>query len=132
VLIGPTFDARARRVGTQLARWAPTSLREPPGLSSKLLVSYLQSGVGTPMRGFFAGLHHPIEDDVAAIAVPLLLVRGQHDRIAPAAWLAQLATCARDARSVVMPGGAHTVDYSAAAALAEVTVPFLCPPTTTS
>jgi pimeloyl-ACP methyl ester carboxylesterase len=126
VLVGPTFDAAARRVVPQLARWLPTSAREPAGLGSKLLVSYLQSGVGTPLRGFRAGLRHPTERDVAEIRVPLLLVRGENDRIVPAAWVAELTERAPDGRAVLVPGVAHTVDYSAAEALAELTLPFFC------
>jgi pimeloyl-ACP methyl ester carboxylesterase len=106
-------------------RWARTSVREPLGLSRKLAISYLQSGPGTPLRGFLAGLAHPTEHDVARIRVPLLLVRGEYDWICGPDWVSRLAAEATDVRMVVMPGAAHTVDYSAPAALAEITGPFL-------
>lgn len=126
VLVGPTFDASARHLLPQLGRWALTTAREPMDLGSKLLVSYLQSGAGTPMRAFLTALHDPIEERLDGLGVPTLLVHGEYDRIVPSPWVAELARRLRSARVSLVPSVSHTVDYAAADELADLTVPFFC------
>jgi pimeloyl-ACP methyl ester carboxylesterase len=130
VLVGPTFDAAARRLLPQLARWAVTTARERPSLGPKLLVSYLQSGPLTPMRAFFAALPDPTEERLRQVSAPVLIVRGEHDRIVPAEWAARLAATAPRARLAVVSGVSHAVDYAAPDELADLTLPFLTQPPT--
>lgn len=126
LLVAPTFDAAARRLGPQLWRWALTTAREPLGLGPKLLVSYLQSGPATPLRGFLTALSEPSEDAVARVSVPVLVVRGEHDRIVSPSWAHTLAARAPTGSAALVPGVSHTVDYSAPDALADLSIPFLC------
>lgn len=124
VLVGATFDASARALVPQLARWVITTARESPGLGPRLLVSYLQSGPGTPGRAFFIALHDPIEKRLAGLPVRTIFVRGERDRIVPAPWVARLAASMPHAEAIMIPGVSHTVDFAAPEALADVTVPF--------
>src|SRR5436190_3003128 len=125
VLNGPTFDATARNVSGQLRRWVATMWREPPMLGPLLLQSYVRSGIRAPLTGFRAGLEDRIEDRLADVQHPVLIVRGEHDRIAPAAWVDDLCSRLDTCASAVIPGAAHTVDYAAADKLADITLPFL-------
>ena len=56
--------------------------------------------------------------------LPVLLVRGRADPVAPQPWLEHAAGLLPDARVVVVPG-AHAVNYSHPGELAEAVVPFL-------
>lgn len=128
VLNGPTFDASARSVPGQVQRWLATMWREPPILGPLLLQSYVRSGIRTPLTSFRAGLDDRIEDRLHDVHAPVLLVRGEHDRICPAAWLRELCSRADDCATAEIAAAAHTVDYAAAEELSAVTLPFLTAP----
>jgi pimeloyl-ACP methyl ester carboxylesterase len=55
----------------------------------------------------------------------MLVVRGRHDRIAPADWTAALAAAAPHGRAHTLPGGGHMVPITHAAALAAAIEEFL-------
>jgi pimeloyl-ACP methyl ester carboxylesterase len=124
VLNGPTFDAAARTIPGQLSRWLATMWREPPMLGPMLIRSYVRSGFRTPIAGFRMGLADRIEDRLADIHQPVLIVRGQRDRIVSAEWVTQLCRRGEHVEVAVVPA-AHTVDYGAPDELAAVTRPFL-------
>ncbi|HVW82284.1 MAG TPA: alpha/beta hydrolase [Mycobacteriales bacterium] len=125
VLVGPTFDARARSYAHSLGRWLLTAPIEPPSLALSLARSYLKCGVRTPALAFRAAMKDRPEDRIAGLPHPILLVRGCRDRIAPGRWLRDLAGRAQHAEIAELPGVAHTVDYAAPARIAAITEAFL-------
>ncbi len=46
---------------------------------------------------------------LAAVTCPVLLVRGRHDRIAPADWLQTLAATADRGQAQSLPAGGHMI-----------------------
>ncbi len=119
VVIGPVADDRHRSLGAQARALALDALREPPGTNAILLADYLRCG----MRWYLTQLRHMlsyrIEDAVAELRMPLLVLRGGHDPIAGAGWCRRLGDRAPAAAVVTVPRGAHNVQRSVPRAVAD-------------
>jgi pimeloyl-ACP methyl ester carboxylesterase len=76
-------------------------------------------------RAMEAARRHRIDHAMEAVRCPVLVVRGRHDRIAPAAWAAALAELAARGRALTLPAGAHMVPITHPAPLAAEISAFL-------
>src|SRR5690606_36346754 len=74
---------------------------------------------------FRAMQSHRIDQRLAGLDAPILLVRGEKDRVAPQPWLDRLAELAPRADRVVVPKAGHAVHYSHVDALLPPLVAFL-------
>lgn len=72
-----------------------------------------------------SSLANRIEQDVDRIAVPLLVLRGARDAIAPARWCAELSERAGNLPPLAIPGEAHNVATTSPAAVARAISAFL-------
>lgn len=118
VAIGPVTDDRARTVGKQAAALALDMLREPPGANALVLGDYLRCGPGwylTQLRHMLAYAPKAAAD---RLTVPLLVMRGSRDPVAPREWCRRLREAAREAVLVEIPGRAHNAQHSAPRAVA--------------
>ncbi|HEX2191573.1 MAG TPA: alpha/beta hydrolase [Acidimicrobiales bacterium] len=124
VLVGPTVDRQARSVPSLVRRWTANARDEP--LSFNALAAYELAEIG-PAR-MLGSLRHAvddvIEDKLPAVACPVLLVRGERDRIAPQEWLDELQRRRSDAGVSVLSQAAHTVVYTRPVELAQVVLDF--------
>jgi pimeloyl-ACP methyl ester carboxylesterase len=107
VLAGPTFVPPARFPLRLLARLARTLLHESPAELPAVLPSYLHSGGAALLRLLMSGLRDRPEDSIAGLRVPVLILAGEHDRLAPPEWAAELAALVTQAPATcaVLPGG---------------------------
>ena len=112
VLAGPTVDQRSRSVGAQLGRWFANALTEPPAFNALATYEVVEIGPARMLRSLRLAVDDAIEDKLLDIACPVLLVRGQRDRVAPQRWLEELQGRRPGIRVAVMAGAAHTVVYS--------------------
>ncbi|WP_433781998.1 alpha/beta fold hydrolase [Actinomycetospora sp. CA-101289] len=107
VLVGPTTDPRAVRWPRLVGRWVLTAAREDPRRVPEIVREYL----ATRLSGFLATMrrarHHDLRAALAGSSVPVLVLRGPHDRLAPAVWLGELARTRPDVEIVTLPAGAH-------------------------
>ncbi|MGQ7298109.1 alpha/beta fold hydrolase [Quadrisphaera sp. KR29] len=115
VLLGPTTDDRARSALRQGLRLARNSPREPLSLAPVQAASYLRCGPRTYLGTVGPMLADRIEEHLATASAPVLLARGQHDPVAPRAWLARLAQ--RVPRPALVgvsevPGAHHVAQWS--------------------
>lgn len=125
VLVGPTIDRSARSLAQTLPRFAAGGVREPIGVALLLLRDYFRAGrvLRAELRTMF---DYELERAVRRLGdKPLLLVRGEHDRVAPTEWLELLARNAPNARAGVVRGAAHAAQFSDPEALFGVIGPFL-------
>lgn len=125
VLIGPTIDRDARSLRATLPRFVAGSVHEPPGIGLLLVKDYAHAlrALPTEIRAMF---RYPLEKAVQQLGdIPLLLVRGEHDRVAPAAWLDMLARRAANARVAVVPRAAHAAQFAEPDELLRLVRPFL-------
>lgn len=113
VLIAPVPDPAARNALQQVGRLAIGGVFERPSLIPHVLKDYLRMG-----RRFLPEFRHmlayPMEAKLPQVQVPAMLVRGEHDLIAPQVWLDQAATLLGAPPPVVIGYWGHAVQYSGA------------------
>lgn len=101
------------------------STREGPTQPLLTLFDYALTGPYRTWRTLQYGLGDPLEAQLPRIHLPVLVVRGARDPIAPQPWCERVAHLLPCGRLVVIPGGAHTVNYSSPDRLVRVLRPFL-------
>ena len=110
VLVGPTTDPRARTWHHLAGRWLATAARERPWQVPLLVRDYGRTGPGAMARAMQDARHDDIRHVLARTDVPVLVVRGRHDRICPADWASQVAAAGpRGGHVVTLVSGAHMV-----------------------
>ena len=129
VLVGPTTDPRAGTWPGLVRRWLATARREPAWQVPVLVGHYRRSGLSTMARAMSAARTDRIDSVLAEVHCPVLLVRGRHDRIVPADWLASLRETgppgAGRRRCVTLSAGAHMVPLTHGHLVAEAVVGLL-------
>jgi 2-hydroxy-6-oxonona-2,4-dienedioate hydrolase len=125
VMIGPTMDRSARSTLRQFWRLLLDSTREAPTQPFLTLYDYWATGPYRTWRTLQHGLRDPFPEKLPRITIPVLVVRGARDPIAPQDWAEEVARLLPCGRLVVIPGGAHTVNYSTPDRLVRVLRPFL-------
>jgi pimeloyl-ACP methyl ester carboxylesterase len=127
VLIGPTVDTRARTAAAQAWRLARDAIGERFSLWLLELADMLRVGPRRMVAMARVTLADRIEVTLPAVrarGVPVLVVRGEHDPLAPGDWTAHLAALAGAPPVVVVPGAAHGVNYDEPEALAAILLEF--------
>ncbi len=117
VLVGPVAEPDARTPWEQGARLLRDVRHERPSCTFLQVREYLRCGPRWYLATLGPMLAHPIEDRVADVRVPVLVVRGAHDPVAPTDFVDDLArrvgsghpAGARGARRLDVPGTGHVV-----------------------
>lgn len=125
VLTGPTIDSRARSSLREILRGLRNMRYEPLSLTPILVRDYLYAGPRRTFATLSDAEQDPIRQKLKRVPVPVLVVRGQHDRIVPQDWAEEVTRLLPDGRLVVIPGAAHAVIYDAAPRLAPMVKEFL-------
>lgn len=110
VLASPTVDPMARSMPRLLLRWRLDSRHEPPGLSESHRPEWKRAGLRRMLHIARVHLDDVLEDNVARLRVPLLVIRGREDRISTARWGRYLTTLVADGHYIEVPG-AHTFPW---------------------
>ena len=92
---------------------------EAPRLNGIVFTDYARCGPAWYVRQTRHMVSYQIEDRVAMLAVPLLVLRGGTDPIARQSWAQRLAARAGDGEVAVIPGHRHLAQFTAPAASAE-------------
>jgi pimeloyl-ACP methyl ester carboxylesterase len=103
LLVGPTTDPRARGWLRLAVRWLATALHERPGQVPSLVRQYHRTTLRSMARAMDAARRDRIEETLASVGCPALVVRGRHDRICPERWAHSLAS------TVTLSAGGHMV-----------------------
>jgi pimeloyl-ACP methyl ester carboxylesterase len=113
VLIAPTMDPDARRLGTAAGRLIRDSiLHEPWPVKMINLVDYLfRCGIPYFVRQLPHLLDDRIEDRLPKLTVKALVMRGEKDVISPEGWSRQVAGMMQDADFATVPGP-HVVMFT--------------------
>jgi 2-hydroxy-6-oxonona-2,4-dienedioate hydrolase len=125
VLVGPTIDPDARTAGRQIWRWLANGRSESPAQLPITLRDYWDAGILRLIATFRYALADRIEDNLPAIGVPTLVVRGARDRVVSQPWAEQVTRLLPRGRLVVVPGAAHTVNFTHPRELSEVVREFV-------
>jgi pimeloyl-ACP methyl ester carboxylesterase len=125
VLQGPTVDPGARTMLKQVLRLVKNSRIESPGLENLMARDYWRAG----WRGIAAAARMALGDrpetKLSRITAPTLVVRGSRDVLSTQMWAEQMVRLLPHGELLVMPGLAHTINYTAPKAFAEAIRPFL-------
>lgn len=114
VLLGPTANDRERTIGRQALRLAQDTLRESPIVNWVVFTDYLRSFIPY-LRTLPAMVSHRLEDSIARVSCPVVLMRGGRDPIVPVDWLRRLAAAHGHAVIVEVDEAPHVLMYHRAA-----------------
>ena len=120
VLAAPVINDRERGAGIVLWRFIQSAIKEPPSSAWDSIRGFAHSGPRWLIRAFGPMLNYPIEDRLEQTCVPVTLVGGSEDRIAPPQWCHRLATVRDGADVVIIEGAAHEMIHTHAANVADV------------
>jgi pimeloyl-ACP methyl ester carboxylesterase len=110
VLVGPTTDPRAASWPGLVRRWLATALRETPSQVPQLLRQWGRTGLMSMARALDAARRDDVLSTLEPVSVPVLVVRGPHDRVCPADWSEAVAQRGgAGSRAVTLSQGAHMV-----------------------
>nr|WP_024308983.1 alpha/beta hydrolase [Pseudomonas sp. P818] len=112
VLQGPTVDPAARSLLPQLWRAVRNGRRERQRSSAAIgRIDYAKAGVWRVLGSIRQLLHYRIEDHLAAIEAPCLVVQGSRDPVAPPHWGEAVAARLPKGRLCLVEGATHTMNY---------------------
>lgn len=125
ILICPTVDAAARSFLPHLPRLLRTALFEPVSLLLVIAVDYSRAGLRRLLQELDVMFGDRIEDKLARITAPALVVHGERDAIVPSRWAEEVdrRLGARGVRTIRR--GGHAPNYSAPDELMRALRPFL-------
>jgi pimeloyl-ACP methyl ester carboxylesterase len=127
VLVGPMFDPEARSPGRLALRWARNAPRSSPRLAPTVVHDFIDAGPWRSVRTLRKALDDPIEEKLADIEAPTLVVRPERDHLVPEAWTERVAELIPDSELAVLPKASHAIGSRTAARLTALLVPFLSP-----
>jgi pimeloyl-ACP methyl ester carboxylesterase len=125
VLVGPTFDPAARSTARVALRWARNAPRSSPRLAPTVVHDFIDAGPWRSVRTLRRALDDPVEEKLADIEAPTMVVRPERDHLVPEAWTERVAELIPDSELVVLPKAGHTIGPRAAARLTALLVPFV-------
>lgn len=120
VLLGPTAEEGERTLAAQALRLIRNSARA--SFKSQLVVGfdYLRCGPKWFAKTMPALLSYRTEENIADLDMPLLVVAGERDPVAPERWLQKLAASCVDGRLDRVAGEPHAVMYTDPTAVARL------------
>ncbi|GAA4678394.1 alpha/beta fold hydrolase [Frondihabitans cladoniiphilus] len=125
ILIGPVVDAAHRTLRAQawaLLRDAPL---EPPRTQTAALFDYVRCGIPWFLTEAFAMRDYPTHERIVDVSQPLLVLRGEHDPIAKAAWCHHLAQLTSAGTVETPPRTRHNAPHARPEAVAEAVRRFV-------
>lgn len=125
VLQGPTTPPDERSWFWQFVRWRQNAPNNPPEMEHIADGDYEKTGLVRALRTFQVSLDDRVEDKLPRVQAPSLVVRGSEDPICSQEWAEEVARRLPRGRLSVIPDVAHTLVYTAAPQLVEVSRPFL-------
>lgn len=125
VLISPTMDPRTRWFPRLFAGWLWNMLREAPILYPLLVADFVDCGIPRFVRMLRYALHDHIEDRLALLSIPTLVIAGAGDTLSPVSWSNRVARLLPHATLLVITGHIHDVHFTAPVETAQAIHAFL-------
>jgi 2-hydroxy-6-oxonona-2,4-dienedioate hydrolase len=86
---------------------------------------YVSAGFRRVKATIAMALEDKIEEKLPKISAPTLVVRGQNDPLVPQRWAEEVVRLLPHGQLKVLPGKAHTINYTAPSEFVNVMRPFL-------
>ncbi|GIF32666.1 alpha/beta fold hydrolase [Actinoplanes utahensis] len=119
VLVGPTVDPAAPTPAGQAFRWLRDVAYEDPRQARIIARDLRDAGIRRVYRTLRHSTRHAIAERLPLVAAPVLVLRGEHDRIAPPEWVAALTP---DGNRGTVPLAAHNAMTTAGRSIAALAV----------
>jgi len=104
-LASPTIDPIARPLPKLVYRWRLDARSPSPGLEENHVPEWKRAGIAGAAHLVRVHLADRIEEQVVRLAVPVLVIRAEDDRLTTPHWVRELAASARG--ELVTVPGAH-------------------------
>lgn len=124
VLVGPVVDPEAATAVRQGLRLLRDMAVERPLTSTMVAREYRHCGPLTYGAGVRSMLRYDTAAGLTGLAVPLLVLRGEGDPIAPARWTGQLRDRVDDGTAAEVPGAVHNLVHSHSADVGRAVLAF--------
>lgn len=124
VLVGPTVDPAAPTAAGQVWRWLRDLAYEDPAQLRIIGRDVRDAGPHRVLRTLLHSTRHAMPRRLPLVTAPVLVLRGEHDRIASTAWARRAAALVRDGSAGVVPRAAHNAVTTAGASVAARAVAF--------
>ncbi|OII38641.1 alpha/beta fold hydrolase [Plantibacter sp. MMLR14_011] len=125
VIIGPVTDRDHRSMVAQALALAWDTVGETMSVNRRVFVDYLRAGPSWFLRQVRRMVDFPIEDRIAEVTAPVLVVRGGNDPIAGTGWSRLLRDRASHGSMAVVPGHRHVVQHTAPRTIASAIRAFV-------
>lgn len=122
VLIAPTVNPRERSAVVQGIRLLGDPSLTRPKVVALGVRSYLKAGPRWYFKKLGQMMEHRIELVLPDVAAPALVVRGEHDRLAPRAWAEQVTRMLPHGRYAEVPDRGHETMVTAGDRVADLIV----------
>lgn len=127
LLLGPTVNKAERSLIKQAVRLGQDTLHEPLAVNWMIFVDYLRMGFLRYLRTCRYMLRDHIEEVLPQCTIPVLIVRGQEDKIVPRKWVAYLQAVTPDATIQELPDAPHAAQFMMPVHLAAIFRQFTKP-----
>jgi len=127
VLVGPTVDPAAPSPAGQAGRFLRDLAYEDPQQVRFLARDLRAAGLSRVLRTLRHSTRHPMARRLPLVTAPVLVVRGEHDTIAPAPWVQRAAALTAGGRTATVPRAAHNAVTTAGPVLATLATAFTTP-----
>ncbi|MGO3884667.1 MAG: alpha/beta fold hydrolase [Mycetocola sp.] len=107
VLIAPTINDRERTAWWQILRMLQDVWSPHPRVIWYGLVYYVKAGPRWYIKKLKTMLAHRVEERYPLVSTPTLVIRGQHDTVAPRDWVNRVVSAIPDAVAAEVPGRGH-------------------------
>lgn len=113
VAMGPVADEKHRSLPAQALALTIESFGEPPAVNYQVFSDYVRCGPRWYLTQVRHMLSYPIEERVAALTMPILVLRGGSDPVAGLDWCRRLRDAAVDGSLAIVPRHNHVVQQTA-------------------
>lgn len=124
VLVGPTMDPNTESIPKLFLRGFVNMLFEPVSFYPVLMQDYARAGIQETFQALEDAMQDPIQKNLRAVPMPVLVVRGAHDWLVTQPWVQRVSAILPKGQLLVIPGGAHVAHYDQADAFTAAVLRF--------
>lgn len=125
VLMGPVVNDRRRTVARQaLALGRDCLFFESPSSNAVVFTDYLRCGPAWYLKNLRVMMDYRLEDRIMDVSAPVLVLRGEHDPVAPRDWCHRLMARAAAGAFLEVEGTGHVVQHNKSVEVAEAILRF--------
>lgn len=125
ILLAPTVNKKERTVSLQGIRLFQDTFHEPMSANILVFTNYARMGVSRFLKTACFMVNDHIEDTLKKNTIPVLLLRGENDKIVPKEWASFLASNSPYSTSSELPNAPHLLHYAQPKSLTNICRAFI-------